>query len=310
MMVDNTYLYILHGGILFRYEKSSLNACGTPLAGVMPSTCPPTGFSTPTGAGPCPTGVCPANAYPTTVGPTSLSPSPIAGADMPSGITVDENSVYVLQGGMLYRYDKNNLSACGTIIPQAPVVPYAPFGSTCPPIGAGPCPSIQTAPTPSSQAQATINCLSQLCGPELDKSYLLTIMQLQPCIIALSQPAISYATRTSLQNFALNSMASAQATIDETTRILNTQFCLDLTVCAPTLATEFDICKLAVTWSPEQDAAYKSQIIQYYVDEIAVSQVYALRGQDAYIKELACRIIKHDRRRIDDLRHNRCGLCL
>ena len=57
----------------------------------------------------------------------------------------------------------------------------------------------------------------------------------------------------------------------------------------------------------EFDEAYKSQLIQFYVDEIALSQVEIERGLDCQVKLWAAKVIRNDQIRIARL--TRCTVC-
>lgn len=317
--VDDQYVYILAGNMLYRYAKNTLSNYGTPVpqapqvpcnpcntCGMNPcaptcTTCgkatpcvPPANVCAPTGCGPCPpVPVCP------------ISSDAL-------GMAMDNSYVYVLRGNMLYKYAKSALNTCGISVPNYPTTPVSLCGvpgNICPPVGAGPC-SLSTNAVVSPQVQATIDCLNQLCGCELDKAYLVAMLQIQPSVISISTVATQYATGTNLQDFAMNSVSDANSITNEFSGWLRTKFCMNVAICVPPVNPAFDICNLKLNGPGEFDSIYRAEIVRYYVDEIALSQVYVCRGQDCEILKAAKKIIENDQERIKELTRTRCGSCL
>ena len=146
-----------------------------------------------------------------------------------------------------------------------------------------------------------------LTGADVDRAYLQGVISLNMSILALSDAAAVHLGTTTLQDFATNSIADSRSNISKAQGWLRTKFCLDTTACMPSLSPGFDICN---TDRPGKafDDDYKNQLVQYYLDEIALSQVELERGLDSQVKAFAWQTIKDDQTRISKLR--RCGVCI
>ena len=144
----------------------------------------------------------------------------------------------------------------------------------------------------------------------MDKAYLQGIITTNMQVLAVSDAAATHLGTTSLQNAATNSVADAGSRISMARRWLKSKFCLDVTACPPSLGPGFDICQV-ICGSPVSgaafDQAFRNQLVQFYTDEIAISQVVLERGCDSQVKAAAARIIKEDQERIARLL--RCRIC-
>jgi uncharacterized protein (DUF305 family) len=179
--------------------------------------------------------------------------------------------------------------------------------TTCVPAGpgAGPC-AIPAIGGPSACVQQTIACMQSVSGVEVDKAYLQAMIQLNLSGLSVSDAAAVHLGTTSLQDFATNAIADARSDVRKSQDWLASKYCLTVTACAPSLGAGFDICAPRRT-SKELDDAYRSQMVQFYLDEIALSQVMVQRGLDCDVKKYAAESIRHDQKRIAMLR--RCSAC-
>jgi hypothetical protein len=132
------------------------------------------------------------------------------------------------------------------------------------------------------------------------------VIQLNLSVLAVSDAAAVHLGTTSLQDYATNSIADSRSTVGKAQGWLKTKYCLDVAACPPSLGTGFDICNINRP-GKEFDDTYKNQVIQYYLDEIAFSQVEIERGLDSQVKAFAAATIKNDQVRINRLR--RCAVC-
>ncbi len=133
------------------------------------------------------------------------------------------------------------------------------------------------------------------------------MVQLNLSELAVSNAAADHLGTTTLQDFATNSISDSRSAASKAQRWLRTKYCLDAIVCAPTLNTGFDICNLDRPGKVFDDT-YKNNVIQYYLDEIALSQVEVQRGLDSQVKAYAAETIRNDQVRIAMLR--RCNVCI
>lgn len=326
MTTDNNYIYVMQGGMLYKFPKSSINACGTPMSAICGAgpACPTcTGISyipgypsqsiTATTCAPCPSGCGPAQT--TVICGTCKQPCPApAPACGPCGL---------------------NCPSCPTPCPApcpqpctppcpapCPTQPSScnPCGPTCPQptmscastvmpasVGAGPCSTCPPVATVSVCTQNTICCLQALCGAEADKAYLQALIQLNQSTLALSNSTADHLGSTSLQDYATNSIGDSRSRISQSTRWLKTKYCMDVTVCTPGLSLALNICAVE-RYGREFDDAYRAQLVQYYVDEIAISQVEMERGLDCQVKAYAATVIRQNQERIRRL--TRCNSCI
>lgn len=223
-------------------------------------------------------------------------------SNMPfSGVAVDSNSVYVVRGDKLYKYAKTDIEACGTAIP--PCKTTAAGAVT----GAGPC-AIPSAPALSARGAAALACLQGLTCADLDKAYLVAMINSQSSVIGISQVAAQYGSRTSVQDFGVNATANAKSINDHFSSLLKTKFCTDIAICAaPSPISGFNICSPNVNRGRDFDITYMNAAVQYYTDEIALSMYEMQNGSDINIKNVACEIIKSDQGKINLLRRWLCG---
>lgn len=333
--VDSSNVYVLQEGKLYKYAKGDVNACGTVVPPVCSNPCA-------TGAGPCPT--C-ALAYipgiPGTLTITTCNPCP-SNPPCPN-MQTGQGAGPAAPG----CNQTHSIVTCGTCQPCPEVKPCpapsclppppAPCNpcpttpsstcpattNTCPPasclpqscnpcttttmpagVGSGPCmcPAIGTA---SGCAQTTINCIQNMSGVDADRAYLQAMINSSLAIIALSDAAADHLSTTSLQDSATNSIGDARSRIGRAQRWLKSKYCMVVTAsCPPT--TGLNIC----TTPPgkEFDDAYRNQLVQYYLDEIAISQAEIEHGCDCEVKAAAATVIRQDQERIARLK--RCSVCL
>ncbi|MCX6343514.1 MAG: hypothetical protein NT018_00400 [Armatimonadetes bacterium] len=222
-------------------------------------------------------------------------------SNMPfSGVAVDSNSVYVVRGNKLYKYAKIDIEACGTAIP--PCQPAAAAGAGC-----GPYLTV-SAPALSARGAAALAYLQGLTCADLDKAYLVAMINSQSSVISISQVAAQYGSRTSVQDFGVNATANAKSINDQFSSLLKTKFCTDIAICAaPPPISGFNICNPNVNRGRDFDITYMNAAVQYYTDEIALSTYEMQNGSDINIKNVACEIIKSDQGKINLLRRWLCG---
>lgn len=222
----------------------------------------------------------------------------VAAEEVPvAAMTVDANYVYVLRGNKLYKYNKSELGVCSTSATSSTTAALA---------GAGPCP-LPYVPAISAAGQQAIACLQSLCGYDADKAYLAAMIQSQSSIMAISQVAAVYAGSTSLQDFATNAAADSCGIISALNKWQSNKFCIEATVCpAATSIGNFDICNPSVNRGRDFDVTYMNQALQYYVDEIALSQIELQNGKDCDVKKSAYHIIKDDQAKVNQLRKWLC----
>ncbi|MCL5104667.1 MAG: hypothetical protein M1133_11230 [Armatimonadetes bacterium] len=310
--VDGNYVYVLQEGKLYKFAKADVSACGTAIG---PSAaCPP-------GAGPAAASTCTGISYipgfpsaKTTV--TTCTPCPTAPpCPTPSGAGPCPTP--------------SGAGPCPTP-PPCPAEPPAPTvtcascipapTTTCPPqsdsacttttVSAGPgcgptaCPPIATV---SQKTQAAIDCMRSLGGIDVDVAYLQAMIQLNQSVLAVSDAAAIHLGTTSLQNYATNSILDSRSRISQAKGWLNTKYCMYVTTCAPSLdGSALDICKVDRPGKVFDDA-YRNQMVQYYIDEIAISQVEVEKGLDSEVKAAAAKTIKENQIRISRLK--RCNSC-
>ncbi|NLN79511.1 MAG: DUF4142 domain-containing protein [Armatimonadetes bacterium] len=313
--VDADSVYVVQNGMLYRYSKCDIGCAGTPIP---PAAC---------GAGPS---VCP---------PGGQGMSYIPGLN--SNLTITSSTPTTIP---VPQPPGAGPAACDPCAPLCPArQPCCPSSIvSCTPPEQCPCPKIQPCPDPceaaqchsncivttstapggpgagpgalpcigaiSACAQETINCLNQLCGVDADRAYLQAIMQLNLQILSVSDAASVRLGSTRLQDFATNSIADSRQAISKAQKWLRTKYCLEVQACTPALSAgfEFDICNLKKA-SKEFDDAYKNQVVQLYLDEIALSQVELQRGLDCQVKEFATDTIKNNQTRIAQMK--RCTIC-
>lgn len=304
MTTDANYVYVMHGGMLYKFAKSDVSVCGTPFPPAEP--CPPCNPCGTISYIPGYTGSC--------ISTTTCTPCPV-------GSGPSQTTIQCLPGPV-----QPCPSPCPTHSPGPCPVPCPPAQpSSCDPCappcpqptaycttvvsaatGAGPCAACPPVATVTACGQATVNCLQTLCGAEADKAYLQALIMLNMQVLALSDASAQYLGTTSLQNYATNSIADSKTRIHKSERWLKSKFCLAVTACPPSLSPGFDICDIRAL-GREFDESYKSQLVQFYVDEIAISQVVLERGLDCQVKELAAQVIRDNQARIE--RMKRCGIC-
>ena len=322
--VDSNFVYVLQEGKLYKFAKGDVNSCGTAVpppcepspSGAGPAPCPGTcgmGMSyipgmtpsnltvttrtpcvtpcptpCPSGAGPAPGEPCPPNTCPPNpcaeVSCGSCKPAPCSVPTCPT----------------------SGRGPCGIGGATTPQVTYTTSTTTVPGgPGSGPC-SLPTIGTISASAQQALTCLQSLSGAEADRAYLQAVIQLNLSVLAVSDAAAVHLGTTSLQDYATNSIADSRSNAAQAQEWLKDKYCLNVAACLPPLTTGFDICDLDRPGAAF-DEAYRNQVIQYYLDEIALSQVEIERGLDCTVKAFAMQTIKNDQVRITRLR--RCRIC-
>lgn len=195
-----------------------------------------------------------------------------------------------------------NCDPCGRKAPsQTTCTSYSVQASA----GGGPCALCPPIATVSACTQATVNCLQSLSGADADRAYLQAMIQLNQPVLALSDASADHLSITSLQDFATNTIADSRGHIAQAEKWLRTKYCVMVTSCVPALGG-LSICDNERPGKAFDDA-YKTQIIQYYVDEIALSQVEVERGLDSQVKAAAAKTIRDDQLKISRL--TRCGRC-
>lgn len=199
------------------------------------------------------------------------------------------------------------------VCPSAPCYPCpAPTCTTttvCPTsasIGCGPCATCSTVAGLDANGRSMLACLKKLCGVDADRAYLQSMMQLNMWMLSLSDASATQLGATSLQDFATNSIADARSNITRAKAWLKSKFCMTVTACVPGVSPSLNICN-TIPPSKAFDDAYKNQMIQYYVDEIALSQVEVAQGLDCQVKAFAQKTIENDQARIYKL--TRCRIC-
>ena len=133
------------------------------------------------------------------------------------------------------------------------------------------------------------------------------LIQINQQVLALSNNAAIYLGTTFLQDYATNSIGDSTSRINQSAKWLKTKYCTAITTCTPGLSSSLNICATS-PYGREFDDAYRAQLVQYYVDEIAISQVEVERGLDSQVKALAARVISEDQERIRRL--TRCNTCI
>jgi len=171
--------------------------------------------------------------------------------------------------------------------------------------GSGPC-ALPPIGAVSACAQQTIAYMQNLSGVDADKAYLQAMIQLNLSVMALSNGSADHLGTTSLQDYATNSITDSRTSVNQAEKWLRTKYCLDVAACPPSLGPGFDICNLTHP-GKEFDDSYKNQLVQFYVDEITLSQVEIQRGLDSQVKAWAAETIRNDQIRINRLR--RCTVC-
>ena len=332
MTVDNNFVYVLQEGKLYKFAKCAVNSCGTVLQQPC-APCPPVCTPCPqvAGTGPCPDN-CGGMTYipgnpSSTLTVTTLTPcTPPCPNPCPSGAGPDPCNpcpTSPCPAPCVPSCGPSSTVSCTSCVPSpCPATP-------CPTSSRGPCDpcpqptyttTISTAPagqvnspcacppiaTVSSSMQQTIDCLQRLCGVDADKAYLQAMIQLNLQVLALSNDSSDHLGTTSLQDYATNSIADSRSNIKQARDWLRTKYCLDVTVCAPSIGG-FDICDISRSGKAFDDA-YRNQLVQFYVDEIALSQVELQNGLDCKVKEFAAKTIKDDQVRISRLK--RCNSCI
>jgi uncharacterized protein (DUF305 family) len=155
--------------------------------------------------------------------------------------------------------------------------------------------------------QATIASLQSLSGVGADTAYLQAVIQLNLSVMALSEASAQQLGTTSLQDYATNSIVASKSAVSKAQSWLKTKYCLETTTCAPSMAgSGLDICSIDRP-GKQFDEAYKNQMIQFYIDEIALSQVAMQNALDSQVKAEAAATIKNDQVRISRLK--RCNVC-
>lgn len=169
--------------------------------------------------------------------------------------------------------------------------------------GAGPaaCPSVAGV---SACTQPLLTSLQGLCGIEADRTYLVDMMQLELQVLALSNAYNGRMGATHVEDFATNSISDANRNVRHAQSWLRTKFCMEVTACVPCLSVTLDTCNLNRAAFTDQ---YTSGVLQYYIDEIALSQVEMQVGCDCQVKAWAAQMIKDNQVRIASLK--RCGMC-
>ncbi|MHB9037668.1 MAG: DUF305 domain-containing protein [Armatimonadota bacterium] len=142
---------------------------------------------------------------------------------------------------------------------------------------------------------------------DADKAYLQAMIQLNLSVLALSNDSADYLGTTTLQDYATNSIADSRSNVSKAKEWLINKYCLDVTVCAPSSGVGFDICNVDRRGKAFDDA-YKNQLVQFYIDEIALSQIEIQNGLDCKVKAWAAQTIKSDQIRISRLK--RCNACI
>lgn len=149
--------------------------------------------------------------------------------------------------------------------------------------------------------------MRSLGGIDVDVAYLQAMIQLNQSVLAVSDAAAIHLGTTSLQNYATNSILDSRSRISQAKGWLNTKYCMYVTTCAPSLdGSALDICKVDRPGKVFDDA-YRNQMVQYYIDEIAISQVEVEKGLDSEVKAAAAKTIKENQIRISRLK--RCNSC-
>ena len=313
--VDADSVYVVQNGMLYRYSKFNLGSAGTPIppaaAGAGPASCPPAGqamsyipgsnfdltitSSSPTtipvplppGAGPVPCDPC-------------APPCPAVKPCCPSSIVSCTPPELCPCPKIQPSDDPCAAAQCPSeCVVTTSTVPSGP--------GTGPC-ALPPIGNLSACAQETVDCLNELSGVDVDRAYLQAIMQLNLQVLSISDAASVRLGSTSLQDFATNSIADSRASIAKAQKWLKTKYCLEVQACTPPLSAgfEFDICNLRGS-SKAFDEEYKNQVVQLYLDEIALSQVELQRGLDCQVKAFAADTIKNNQLRISRMR--RCTIC-
>lgn len=151
--------------------------------------------------------------------------------------------------------------------------------------------------------------MQTLCGADVDRAYLQAMIQLNMQVMALSDAAVVNLGTTRLQDYATNSIADSRSRISQAESWLRSKFCLTVAACPPGSIGQ-TVCDMlcADKSGAAFDAAYKKQLVQWYVDEIALSQVEIDRGLDCQVKAYAAEVIRQNQARIERL--HRCGVCI
>jgi uncharacterized protein (DUF305 family) len=125
--------------------------------------------------------------------------------------------------------------------------------------------------------------------------------------MATSLVAAQYASRTSVQDFAINAASDIRCQDNQYAYWLRTKFCVNMTICPqPTSIGKFDICNPSVNRGREFDVTYLNEALQFYVDEVALSQAEVQNGKDCVIITAAKEVIKRDQAKIDQIRQMLC----
>lgn len=319
--VDANSVYVLQDGKLYKFAKNSIDCCGT----AVPPPCPPGSQPCPpcppSGAGPATPAVCPGNCsgisfipgFPTsTCSVTTCTPCPPPCPTQPTGCgpapCPPSPSTIVKCTPDCPTYCNpcpkkcDSCDPCGKPCPQPTVVCATTTTSCAAGPGAGPCACPAVAGV-SCNTQNMITCMQALCGVDMDKAYLQAMIQLNQQILALSNGVADYLGTTRLQDYATNSIDDSMGAVEQAQEWLSSKFCLTVTSCAQPLSC-IDICNLGAAF----DTSYKDNIVQFYIDEIALSQVEMQRGLDCEVKAYAATVIKNDQVRISRLK--RCNTCM
>lgn len=327
---DSSFVYVLQEGKLYKFPKNSLSACGTavptscaPCPPAACNPCPPTCTPCPTGAGPvCPSctgmtfipGFGSSTCTVTTITPCPQPATTGAGPCAPSCTTapcpVPSTTVTCTPNvpAVCNPCPTPNCTPCDPCNKCRAAATYASTSTTmqCGPcVGAGPC-AIPAIATLDSCGQALLDCINAVCGAEADKAYLTGMVQINRSVLALSDASAVHLGSTSLQNYATNSIGDSQDRISTSMKYLRNKYCLAVSAGCPPSLGGLNICNINQP-GREFDEAYKAQLIQYYVDEIAISQAEIDRGLDCQVKQFAATTIKQDQDRINRLQ--RCGVC-
>lgn len=308
--VDAEYVYVIQNGMLYKYPKANVGAAGSTLppsaaTGAGPA-CPamgqgmsyipgPSSTLTITSSVPCipvtPPGAGPGDpCAPPCPPPVSCCPSSIVSCTPPTQCPCPK-----IQPGEEACARPECPSNC---VITTSTVPAGP--------GAGEC-TLAPIASVSECARQALDCLNQLCDVEADKAYLQSMMQLNLQVLTISHAAATRLGTTNLQDFAINSVADSREIVAKAQKWLRTKYCLEVQACAPSLGTVgFDICSVPAA-SKAFDEEYKTQLVQHYMDEIALSQAELQRGLDCQVKEFAAETIKNNQVRI--ARISRCTLC-
>lgn len=307
MATDNDFVYVVQNGMIYKFPKADITSTGTSLAAGAGPACNLCGTISyiPGASGQC-------------INVTTCTPCPPEGG----------------AGKVEIRCNPNCAQACPATCPSPTTCPTGcvaacpcqqqcdPCGKPCPAppvescttvttaagVGAGTCAACPPIGSPSECAQQLVACLQSLSGPEVDKAYLQGLITTNMQVLAVSEASAISLSTTSLQNVATNSVADAGSRINMARRWLKSKFCMDITACPPSSVAGLGVCEiLCRTTSAEFDQAFRDKLVQYYIDEIAISQVVLDRACDSQVRAAAARIIREDQERISRLL--RCRIC-